>query len=105
MFTLAMRSKPGEIVFMQIHPPPSSMAVEISIQGRIVLKVGLGRISGSAGLSGRISGYLARKSQISGSACWIIRHPEKKTDPTQPYLKDVAEFFCRRSMSWHEGIL
>ena len=55
------------------------------------------RIPGSAGLSGRISGYPAGKSRISGN----IRegmpdhpagHPVKKADPAQPYSLDLLLF-------------
>ena len=52
--------------------------------GWSVYLLGLGRISGSAGLSGRISGYPARKTRISG--IW-------QKNPAQPYLKAVTGLY------------
>ena len=53
----------------------------------IHIPVGMGQISGSVGLSGRISGYPVRECRISekyGKACRINR-----ADPVQPYFLDV----------------
>ena len=54
--------------------------------------IGLDRMSGSAGLSSRLSGYPARKSRISGNIRQGMPdnpagHPAsgKKSDPAQPY--------------------
>ena len=73
------------LLFVTLHPITIPLAAMPGIMD--IIKLGSGRISYSAGLSGRISGYPARKSRMSGNIRQgMLNNPvsSKKTDSAQP---------------------
>jgi hypothetical protein len=95
----AVAGYPASGIFFEKHPASGKK----NRSGPIL--IGLGRISGNAGLSGRIFRFPAKNSAIRHPAVAgytairqlpdvrhpafslkNIRHPAKKKDPAQPYL-------------------